>query len=168
MRYIFLGLTVANLLVLATTFALGLLTIDMAGTPTAMYPYHLVLAIFAGMLAMLVHMTTFTYFMATTKWLRVATDKKGLDPNRFVVPALAQKRRVFGLCMAAVITTMLAMFAGAGADPTVDPWWPGKVHFVLASVAVAANLICALGQYRFIRERGRTIDQVLAILNPPG
>ena len=162
---LFAGLTAANLLVLITVFAFGWFAFGVDGRPTGAYTLHLTLGIFAGLLATLSHLTVYTYFMATSKWLRAATHKGNLDPARFVVPAAAGKRRVLGWVMGAIVLTMVAMFAGAGADPTVAPWWPGEVHLALALLAVAANEVSALAELRLIREQGRLMDEALEILN---
>ena len=62
---------------------------------------------------------------------------------------------------------MLSMFAGAGADPTVKPWWSGQIHLIAAALAMAANLFCALVEYSFICNQRRLMDQALAVLNRP-
>ena len=121
--------------------------------------------LFAGLLAIFVHSVTFTYFMATTKWLQAATDKADLDPVRFVTDARRRKSRALALCMAAVVATMLAAFTGAGADMAASPHWPTPLHLAMAVTAVAANLLCTLALYRHVRGRGRLMDEAIAILN---
>lgn len=162
---LFLGLSFANLLLLATVFGAGLLVIDSFGKPTWVYSYHLALGFAAGLMTLLAHLGVYTYFMATSRWLQAATEKANLDVNDFAVPAYAAKRRVFPVAMTAIVVTMLTMFAGAAADPTVRPWWPGEVHLTIAALALAANALCALLEYRLIRVQGRRMDNALAILN---
>lgn len=165
MRAIFLGLSAANLIFLSAVFVLGLL--PDRDVSAAVGGNHVAMAIFSGMLAVLVHMITFTYFMATTSWLAAATEKQSLNRARFVRDAGGQKRRVFLMCMIAVGATMLAMFSGAGADTTLNPGWASTVHFAAAAVALLANGLCAAGQYQQIRARGRMMDEALSILNGP-
>ena len=160
---VFLGMNAANLLLLSIVFVLGLVT--QGAEPTTAHAKHIPMAVFSGMMAVLVHMVTFTYFMATTSWLAAATDKQDLDRTRFVGDAVKQKRRVFLLCMTAVTATMLAMFSGAAADTSVTAWWPAQVHLAVAAVALVANGCCAVGQYHHVRARGRLMDEALAILN---
>lgn len=167
MKSLFLGLHAANLLLLLVTFILGLLAIDGDARPTSMYTVHLAMGIGAGLMATAAHIATYMYFMATTKWLHAATDKAGLDIARFVKPAAANKSRVFTLIMAAIMITMLTMFAGAGADPTMVALWPGEVHLVMAATTIAANLIAALYEYRYIGRQAALMDEALAILTPP-
>jgi hypothetical protein len=162
---LFLGLSAANLLLLAIVFGLGLFAVDPAGKATTMYGYHLVMGFAAGLLTALAHLAVYTYFMATSKWLNAAADKAGLDPARYVSPALARKRRVLPVALGAIGVTMLAMFAGAAADPTVRPWWPAEVHLATAALAIAANALGALMEYRLIRDQGALMDLALAVFN---
>jgi len=165
MPTLFLGLTAANLLLLSIVFGLGLFATDAADQPTWIYSYHIALAIAAGMMTLLTHLAVYTYFMATSRWLQAATDKANLDPNAYAAPALAAKKRVLPLAMTAIVLTMLTMFAGAGADPTLRRLWPAEVHLAIAALAVAANALCAALEFRLIKAQGRLMDGALAILN---
>ncbi len=149
---IFVGLAGANLLLLAVSFTLGI---------AGVYRYHLVMGIGAGLMCTLAHVAVFTYFMGTAKWLAAATDKLGADPRRFSLPASQNKRRAFPVIMIPILATMLAMFAGAGADPAAHPLWPIQVHFVLALLAIAVNLAAHLHEYRAIRRQGQLMDEAL-------
>mgnify|MGYP007059453830 FL=1 len=166
---LFLGLTLANLAVLGITFGYGFGAVDSAGEATGAYNTHLLLGVAAGMMATLTHVVVFTYFMATTKWLGAATDKAGVGDDRFLTAALSRKRRAFFLAMSAVGLTMITLFAGAGADPTMmNPLWPGEVHLMLAGAAIAANLFVAFGEYALIARQGRAIDEAAGLLNATG
>jgi len=160
---IFLGLTAVNLLLLATVFGLGLFALDDAGAATGAYSYHVLLAIVAGLMATLTHVSIYTYFMATSKWLAAAADKADLAIDTFVTPARQRKRRGFAVVMAAIGLTMIAMFAGAAAD-TIRAM-PDKLHFVLAVIALLANVACALAEYRLIKEQSALMDEALAAVN---
>lgn len=157
---LFLGLTGANLALLVVTLSMGLFAADAVGEPTRWYGLHVGVAIMSGMFCVLAQVAVYTYFMATTKWLGAATDKAALDPRRFVEPARRRKLFAFGVCMTPVAVVMLAMFAGAGADPTAgQPWWPAQVHLALAVAAVVINMVAAILQYRLIRAQGELIDE---------
>ncbi len=159
-----LGLTSANLLLLAGTFMLGLGAVDANDLPTDLYNLHLILAIAAGLFTVLTHLSAYTYFMATCKWLAAAADRAALDLMRYVVPSLTRKRRVFAAAMSAVVVTMLTMFAGAGADPTLGRLWPAEVHLVLALFTLLINALVAGVELRHIRDQGMLIDQALLAL----
>ena len=162
---LFLGLTAANLLLLLAVFGIGLFTFDAADKPTALYTYHIALGIAAGLMTTITHLAAYTYFMATSRWLQAATDKANLESAYFAIPALANKKKMTPVAMTPIVITMLAMFAGAAADPTVRPWWPGTVHMGVAAVAIGANLFCAMLEYKLIRGQGKLMDGALEILN---
>ncbi len=159
---LFLGLTIANLLLLSGVFTLGILVRDGQGEMTAIYDYHILFAIVAGLIVVLVHLVTYTYFMATTKWLGAAVDKANLDPAVYHTPAAERKKRVFAIVMTAIGVTMLTMFAGAAAD-TVG--LPAMVHFIAGIVTLAMNALCAVAEFQCIREQGRLMDEALAVIH---
>lgn len=165
MLTLFLGLHSASLLLLCAVFGMGLMTIDSAGKPTGVYHYHLAGGIAAGLVVTLAHVSVYTYFMATTKWLQAACEKCGLDLATHVAPSMSRKRKALWTAMAAIGVTMVTMFAGAGADRTMRPLWPAETHLVIAAVAIAVNLLCAIAEYRFIRAQGKLMDDTLAEVN---
>ncbi len=158
----FLGLTIANLLMLSGVFTLGILVRDGEGVLTDWYTYHILFAIAAGLMVVLTHVVTYTYFMATTKWLGAAIDKANLDPARFHTPSMERKRRVFAIIMTAIGVTMATMFAGAAAD-TVG--FPVMAHFIAGITTLVVNLMCAVAEFQCIREQGKLMDDALAIIN---
>lgn len=161
---LFLGLTVANLIILAIVFTLGLTAAGAEDGTSSLYTYHLAFGFTAGLMVLLTHLSVYVYFMATTKWLAAATDKVGFDPQRFSIPAQKAKRRSFVMVMSIITVTMLTMFAGAGADVTITRLWPGELHLALAAVAIAANLFGALAEYQIIRNQGRLMDEAIALV----
>lgn len=162
---LFFGLTAANLLLMASVFVLGTLTMDMDNAPTFIYPYHIALGVAVGLIATLTHVAVYTYFMATTKWLRAATDKANLDPAFYVEIPMRRKRRALPISMIAIIATMLCLFAGAGADTTLHPLWPSEVHLISAILAIAVNFLCAAAQYVLIRDQSRLINAAVEVVN---
>jgi hypothetical protein len=165
MASLFIGMTVANLLLLCTVFGMGLYVIGADGKPTGVYAYHISLAIAATFVTLGTHVGVFMYFMATCKWLQAATDKAALDVQRFITPAFENKRRVFACLMAPIVVVMLASFAGAGADPALAPLWSPKVHLAVAAAAIVVNLFAAMLEFKFIKAQGRLMEDALTILN---
>lgn len=154
-------MTIANLLLLCSVFGLGLFAV-VDGRPTGWYAYHIGMALGAGMMTLVTHIGTYMYFMATTRWLEAAAAKVGLDVATYVTAPLRRKARVFPLMMAAVGSVMLAMFAGAAADPTVRPWFSGEVHLVIAALAIVINAVCALAELRLIKAQSALVDDAAA------
>ena len=160
MQPLFIGLSMTNILLLAAVFVSGTVP---AGS---LIPgrFHVPLAIFTGLFGVLAHMISFTYFMATTRWLMAATEKQDLDRRRFVVRPAHAKRRALWLCMLAVTATMLALFSGAAAAaPSAAA--ARLVHPVAAVAAVAANLVALLGLFGLVRARAGLMDEALTLVN---
>lgn len=161
---LFTGLTVANLMLLSIVFVMGL-TADATETASRLYLIHMAMGIAAGLMVLLTHMSVFVYFMATLRWLEAASLRAGIEADRFAKPARRHKSRAVAFAMAAIVITMLAMFAGAGADPTIGALWPTQVHLMLAALTIAVNVACAAGEYRLIRGQSDLMDQALAVVN---
>jgi len=165
---LFLGLTIANLLLLVTVFVLGLFVVDHHDEVTRAYDWHIPLGIAAGLMIALTHVAIYMYHMATARWLEAASDKAGQPMSRWVVPALARKRRVFFLMMAAIGSGMLAMFSGALADPTVNPLLSGEVHMIAGIITLAVNFAVALSEAQHIQAQGKLMDDALSTINTQG
>ena len=162
---LFLGLTLANLLLLCTVFVLGLFVVDHQSEVTDAYDWHIPLGIASGLMVTLTHVAIYMYHMATARWLEAATDKTGEPHSRWAAPALARKRRIFFLMMAAIGSAMIAMFAGALADPLMNPLWPGEVHMVAGIIALAINVAVAFSEAQHIQAQGRLMDDALRTIN---
>jgi hypothetical protein len=163
---LFAGLTASNLILLTIVFVLGL-SADATDPASKVYPIHMAMGIAAGLMVLLSHMSVFIYFMGTVKWLEAASLRADIEPSRFMHPASRHKRRAFALVMTAITITMLTMFAGAGADPTVSKLWPAEVHLMMACLTIAVNAGCALGEYRLIRAQSDVMDNALTLVNDP-
>lgn len=159
---LFLGLTLANFLTLGFAFAMGFSAYEGA-QPGDGYGLHIAMGMIAGLVSALCHCAVFTYFMATTKWLQAATDKAGLDRQRFVASPIARKRRAFMVAMAAIGVTMITAFGGAATDTIA--WWPDHLHITLATLALLGNAVCAVLEYKLIRGQQGNMDAALAVLN---
>ena len=157
---VFLGLTITNVLLILTVFGLGIGMREHANRIIT----HFTLGIAAGLVCTLTHVAVYTYFMATTRWLEAATNKGNLPKHLYVSPAMARKSRAIGLAMAPVAAMMLAMFAGAGADPGFNPLWSISVHTLLATVAIVINLLSAAGEFWLITQQGKLMDKTATML----
>lgn len=163
---LFLGLSAANILLLLISFGLGLSATDAGHSPTEMFSYHVAIGIATGLMTTLTHVSVYTYFMATSKWLHAAADKAGLAEGRYVQPSLARKKKIFAIVMAAIGVTVLTMIVGAASDPTVpDPWVPEGLHMAMAFLSLAVNAAAAAAQFPLIRWQGHLIDEALAGVN---
>src|SRR4051812_27975281 len=152
---LFLGLTIANLTALLITTALGYIG---AGTgPSSLRTLHMVAGFLAALLCVAVHCTVFTYFMATSKWVRHAVNVKGLDAT-YVAPTRSFKAQAYPAALGAMFVVFLTAIFGAAVDNQVlRPGW----HHTLALTSVGINLLAAIMEYGAISRNGKLIDQLL-------
>lgn len=162
---LFIGMTLANLLLLCGVFGLGLFVVGADEKTTSVYAYHISLAIAAAFVTLATHVGTYMYFMATSRWLQAATDKVGLEPRRFAAPALDNKRRSLPCIMMPILAMMAAAFAGAGADRTLAPIWRPEYHLAAGVIAIAVNIFAAMLEFKLIKAQGALMALALAILN---
>jgi hypothetical protein len=155
---LFIGLTLVNLLGLATATALGYA----AKSGYAVGPWHVLSGALAALVCCAVHCVVFTYFVATAKWVQHAVAVKRLDPA-VAAPTRSFKAQAFPAALLAMASTFAAAIAGAGADNFAGAW-PGW-HHALAIGAFAVNLLAAAVEFRAIGRNGRLIDGVLELAN---
>ena len=160
-----LGLSAANIILLAMAFTVGLSALDVESGAMTVYSTHIAIGIACGLMCALTHVAIFTYFMATSKWLQAAVDKGGMQYNDFVAPSLSRKIRVLAAGLVAIGGTLAAMIGGAGCDPTVNILWPAGIHLALAISAIIINIIVALIELRLVSDQVKLIDKALIILN---
>lgn len=163
---LFLGLNTANALVLLAVVLASLLR-TAAFLPDGLggAEFHPALGIFSGFLAALTHTITFTYFMATTKWLEAACVKADLDFDGFVAVPRRAKQRVLVLAMTAITITGLAVFTGAAADIAGQRASTfAHLHGVAGFLAMFANVACSALQYRHLRTRGAVMRRAIAAM----
>ncbi len=162
---LFLGLTLANLVMLAVVAGQGFMWVDddAAGIPGI----HVLLGVASGFMSVITHVAVYMYHMATSRWLRAATHKLVIDDDRYVTPAFARKRKVMLFVMPTILISMVNLFAGAAADAGSNSGGASRVHLVLALVTIAMNVFAAAGEWICIRGQGRLMDQALSELNQP-
>lgn len=157
---LFLGLTLANVLGLATALTLGYMSLARG----AVRPYHLLAGALAAILCIAVHSIVFTYFIATAKWIQHAVVVRGLDP------ALAAPTRSFkAMAFPAALLCMLAVFAAAVMGALHDTYGMSRtVHHLAALGAIVVNLGGAAVEFAAIARNGRLIDEILARIGAAG
>lgn len=161
---LFLGLTLANLIILGLVAGQGFIALDDGAEPAA-FGLHLVLGVASGFMTVMAHLAVYMYHMATSRWLRAATQKLVIDEDRYVSPAFARKRKVSVFVMPTILLSMANLFVGAAADAGSNRDAMGQVHLVIAMVTIAANVLAAIGEFYCIRGQGRLMDAALAELN---
>ncbi|MAE64854.1 MAG: hypothetical protein CMJ18_11350 [Phycisphaeraceae bacterium] len=165
MARVFAGLAASNVILMIVVFGLGFGAVGADRRPTDVYAVHLTLGILAGLFCALTHVSAFTYFMATSRWLREAAVKGALEEREVVEPALRRKTRALALAMTAIAVTVITMFMGAAVDPAVRLEIPSTVHLALGLLAIVMNLGCAAAEFQLIRVQSEVMDAVAARLN---
>jgi hypothetical protein len=151
---LFIGLTLVNLIGLATAAALGYA----AKAGYAVGPWHVLSGALATLVCCAVHCVVFTYFAATAKWVQHAIMVKRLDPS-LAAPTRSFKAQAFPAAMVAMASTFVTAVLGAGTDNFGGGWplW----HHIFAIGAIVVNLLMAAVEFRAIVRNGRLIDGVL-------
>ena len=151
---LFLGLTLANILTLCVTGALGY----MGATSASSRSWHTLAGALATLVACGVHCVVFTYFIATAKWVQHAIAVKHLDPS-LAGPTRSFKRQAFPAALVAMAVVFATAVLGAARDNYATPkWW----HHSAAVLALVINAAVGVLEYRAIARNGKLIDDVLA------
>ena len=153
---LFLGLTLANILTLCVTGALGYL----GTTSASARSWHTLAGALATLVACGVHCVVFTYFIATAKWVQHAVSTRQLDPN-FTRPTRSFRKQAFPAALLAMAVTFAAAILGAARD---NGMVSRDAHHFPAVAAFATNILVAIIEYNAVARNGRLIDSVLAAI----
>jgi hypothetical protein len=154
-------LTVLNLLLLLTTFGVGLASFLQGGmrdASTAVYPLHLYLGLCSVFGALAVHCLIFIYFLGTGRWVKEVALAYRLPDQP--LPRLTRdlKRRAFPPALLAMLVPIATAAAGAGQGQGIWPWW---VHVALAAATLLVNARAFVVEYRCVRTNAGVIDAVM-------
>jgi hypothetical protein len=162
---IFLTLSIIANGALATTLVLGW----RIGDPASMAPgaraavtWHMLTALAAALLVLLVHAVALTYFMGTGRWLEETSTayRLGSEPR---TANIRLKYRVIPGMLACMVLVVLTGAFGAMADPAANVPRPSaaSTHFALALVTLLANLFVSWVEQRAIAQNGALVDAVV-------
>ena len=162
---LFLGLNGANTLILMLVVLFATMNDATPKFLSAITPHHALVGIFAAFLTALTHSVTFTYFMATTKWLEAAAIKANLNRDVYIVRTRADKTRVLMLAIAMIGITFAAIFSGAAADVAVTTFGTTSIiHLATGVAALLGNLAGGFLLFRHVRQRGRLMHSALTAI----
>lgn len=165
MTRIFLTLTFIANGALAVTFLLGLRIDD----PASLEPgarnavtWHLLTALAAALLVLLVHAVALTYFMGTGRWLEetCAAYRLGTQPRE---TNIRLKYRVIPGMVACIGLVVGTGALGAMADPAANFQleYAASLHLGLAITTLLGNLWVSVIEHRAISENGAIVDAVV-------
>lgn len=163
MNRIFLGLASLQAAALVLTAAFGF-TFDAQGPAP---PYHWHAGLWTSVLTLFLHSLVLTYFIGTGRWVREVGEAYGL-PDYWHRRSWASKVRSIAFALVSMLLVIAAAASGAATDPGATVRlhrWMGlsgaTLHLVTSIVAIAANAVSYVFEYRAIRENGAIIEEVM-------
>lgn len=124
--------------------------------------WHLLTALAAALLVLLVHAVVLTYFMGTGRWLEETCEayQLGSEPR---AANIRLKYRVIPGMVACILLVVLTGALGAMADPAANQPRPSaaSIHLGFAVATVLANLFVSWSEYRAILQNGALVDAVV-------
>lgn len=116
-----------------------------SGVATAMRG-HIIGALSATALSVFSHCMTMMYMAATSRMIREAVEKGGLE-TKYVAEAKGYRARVFRIGMLAALAVMANTILAGGAHTKVFPLW---IHTALSVVALAFNAYAVYLEVRYL------------------
>jgi hypothetical protein len=155
MARLFTVLAVINMTALLATFA--------AGTASRfwshdLYLLHFTLGLFTAIGTLLVHCLIFTYFLGTGRWVKEVGLAYRLPDEGLPKTTRELKRTSFPPALIAMLVTIAASAAGAGAQLRDWEWY---VHGGLAVATILVNLWAFRLEIANLRVNAVILDQVL-------
>ncbi|QDU35813.1 hypothetical protein Mal4_00950 [Maioricimonas rarisocia] len=165
MNRIFLTLATIGNLSLVAAFVCGWQIGDagsLSETARQAVSLHFLVAIGAGLLAMLVHAVALTYFMGTGRWIEETSEAYGLGAAARKQNIRLKYRALPGMIACILLIIVTGAF-GAIADPASNTSMAGAstIHFTLATLTILANFGTSWFEYSAIEENGRLVNEVI-------
>jgi hypothetical protein len=160
MHRIFLGLAVTDGSLLVASFVLGLLAAGEPRGPGAVWRgTHILVALLATLMTLLVHSIVYTYFLGTGKWVKEVVRVYQL-PEWIHTQAKKNKRKAFRFEFYSMALIGVAAWLGAAADTRGGsfPLW----HLGLAALALGFNFVAFVFEYFVIVLQARLLLEVKA------
>ncbi len=146
MFFVFLGLALADLLLLSSWFALGF-GVD---ADAARAQRHQIGGLMVSILTVFAHSVTFVYFLGTGLAVKEALRNWGISAD-FVRQTRAFKLKAYPIAMAAIALTIASgILGGAARSGSV----PVVVHRALALLATAASIVAFVVALRLMLRNG--------------
>jgi hypothetical protein len=141
MTGILITFNLASIVFLTWVFAQGYF----AGAEVAMRA-HIIGALSSTALSVFAHSMTMMYLAATSRMIREAVEKGGLDA-KYVAEAKGYRSKVFRFGMMAVLAVMANTVLAGGAHTHMFPIW---VHNVLSILALSFNAYAVYLEVRYL------------------
>jgi hypothetical protein len=161
MSVILSRLSIFNLLLLAVTFTVGLVSwhrqaLQSGTDPT--YLVHFLLGLTAASTTLALHCLVFIYFLGTGRFVKEVALAYGIPDDPLPKQTRQLKRSTFPASLFAAVVTIAAAVGGGGAQFHV---WPWQVHLSLAIATLLVNGWAAVIEVRNVRTNLEVIDAVM-------
>lgn len=165
MNRIFLTLAIVANLGLGAAVWYGLGVHDQASNLTTVkhsVSMHLLVALGASLLVLMLHAVVLTYFMGTGRWLEDTSTAYKLD-ERFRKQNIRLKYRAIPGMIVCMLLIIFTGAFGASADPMPKAGLSltSTIHFTLAMATVFLNLLVSALEYQAITANGRLVAEVV-------
>ncbi len=123
---------------------------------------HLLIALGASLLVLMLHAVVLTYFMGTGRWLEDTSTAYQLDERHRKQNIRLKYRAIPGMVACMVLVIVTGGF-GAASDPMPTARSAGisTIHFTLAMATVLLNLFVSFLEYTAISQNGRLVSEVV-------
>jgi len=165
MNRIFLTLSTVTNLGLAWAFWLGWniddpRSLDVAAQ--AAVTLHFLVALGAGVVVMLAHAVALTYFMGTGRWIEETCAAYSLGPAAREENIRLKYRALPGMVLCILLVLATGAF-GAVSDPAANFRLAAApmIHFTLASITLAGNILASWAEYVCIARNGRIVQEIV-------
>jgi hypothetical protein len=161
MSQILSRMAAVNLLTLAVTFAVGLVSFlrgSAANGDDPTYLLHFGLGLFSVLLTLAVHCLIFIYFLGTGRWVKEVAIAYRLPDEPLPKLTRALKRQTFPPALFAMLVPIAAAAAGMGAQRQV---WPWPIHAALAVATLLVNGWAFAVEIRNVGINAGVIDEVM-------
>jgi hypothetical protein len=156
MASLFRVLAALNLLALLATIAAGAAS---KFVDHDLYLLHFTLGLFTAIGTLLVHCLIFTYFLGTGRWVKEVGLVYRFPDGGLPKTTRELKRAAFPPALIAMLVTIAATAAGAGAQLQDWPWY---VHGAMALIALAVNVWAFVLELRYLETNARVLAAVMA------
>jgi len=164
-KRIFLTLATLSNLALAVAFGLGWSIGDPGLRDPAVrqsVSLHLLVALGAALLCLLVHAISLTYFMGTGRWIEETSEayRLGEAPRQ---QNIRFKYQVVPGMLACIVLVIATGALGVLSDPgaTRGKPLPSMIHFSMACLTLGANIFVSWLQYSAISRNGELVDAIV-------
>jgi hypothetical protein len=125
--------------------------------------WHIMIAVLASLVTVLVNSISVTYFIGTSRWCREVVEAYDLDPE-MIAESNRLKRKSFPWALMGILVILLVVSLGAAADPgtlraTTNRWVVPHLCAALAGVAFVG--LSYMVQVVNIHSNMRIVEQIL-------